>query len=324
MADELINLAEFAKNVQDPVASGMIEQFAVESDMLGAMQFKTVAQGTNVFDRETSEPAVAFRALNAESEISYGTEERFQDQCYPISGLIEFDRIKLQRYGERKRILYMKGQMKNGSRLLTDTFINGDNSTNPKQPSGIKVRLKATGATAADVDGTKDDSRLIANNQASGGGPLSLSQLDRAIRLVNKPTHILANRNLHVRLIAAMRNVNVSGNIFHYENEGGKQVLYYGSLPILVGYEVSKGSQFLQFNEVGFGGGAAVTGSIYVASFREDGICGIQSGAPDFIPVDTDRGVFKRDLFEWDVGLTMEDYYAGIRLSSITDAAIVA
>lgn len=324
MADELINLVEFAKGLSDPLSSGMIEQFAGESDVLRALQFKTVSKGLNVFDRETSLPAVKFRALNIEPEISYGSEEQFQDACYPISGLIEFDRIKLKRYGERKRMTYMKGQMSSGSRLWTDTFIKGDNASDPTTFSGCQARLKATGATAADVNGTKDDSRLVVNNQASGGGALSLSMFDRAIRLVNKPSHILMNRNMHTRFTAAARDQNVSGHLIHTEMEQGHRITRYNGVPILVGYEVSKGSSFLPFNEVAWGGGAAVTSSIYVVSFREDGVCGIQTSAPEFIPVDTDRGVFRRDLFEWDCGITIEDFYSALRLSSITDAPIVA
>ncbi len=323
MADENINLVEFAKGQEDSIASAMIEQFAIESDILAnGITFKAADKGMNVFDRETSEPAVAFRALNEESEISYGTEETFQDICAPISGLIEFDRIKLKRYGERKRMTYMKGQMKKGSRVWTDTFINGDNASDPKEWNGLKVRLVAD--STGSVDGTVDDSRLIANNTSSGGGPLSLTQLDIAIRQVANPTHILMPRAIHSRLIGAMRDINISGHVLHYEQEGGQQVLYYGNLPIRVGYEVSKGSQFLPFNEVAHGGGATVTASIYVVSFREDGVSGIQTSAPEFLPVTTDRGVFQRDLFEWDQGITIEDFYSAIRLSSITNAAIVA
>ena len=121
MADDLINLVEFAQGLDDPVASAMIEQYAASSDVLQTLSFKNVSQGVNRFDRETAEPQVGFRALNSEPEISHGSEETFQDIVAPISGLIEFDRIKLKRYGERKRITYMKGQMKNGARVWTDT-----------------------------------------------------------------------------------------------------------------------------------------------------------------------------------------------------------
>jgi hypothetical protein len=324
MADELINLVEFAKGLDNPVSSGMIQQFAESSDVLQTISFKAAEKGLNVFDRETSEPQVGFRALNSEPEISHGSQEEFQDACFPISGLIEFDRIKLKRYGERKRALYMMGQMKNGSRAWTDTFINGDNSTDPKEFSGLKVRLKAD--DDGNVDGSTDDSRLLANSTASGGGPLSLSKLDTAVDLVASATHLLCSRRMRTKFKAAARDPNLTNNRVtdDYDSQLGRRVLRFGDLPFLTGYEVSKGSQFLPFNEVAHGGGAAATTSIYPVSFREDGVCGIQTSEPEFEPVDTDRGIFKRDLFEWDTGITIEDFYSAIRLSSISDAPIVA
>ncbi len=324
MADELLNLVEFAKGHEDPVASAMIEQFARESDVLSTIVFKMAEKGLNVFDRETSEPTVGFRALNSEPETSHASQEEFQDACFPISGLIEFDRIKLKRYGESKRALYMLGQMKKGSRVWTDTFINGSNSADPKVFSGLKVRLTAD--DSGNVDGSTDDSRLLANSVASGGGALSLSKLDNAVDLVASPTHILISRRMRTRFKAAARDPNLTNNRVtdDYDSQLGRRVLRFGDLPFLTGYEVSKDSQFLPYNEVAHGGGAAVTTSIYPVSFREDGVCGIQTSEPEFEPVDTDRGVFKRDLFEWDCGITIEDFYAAMRLSSITDAPIVA
>lgn len=324
MADALINLVEFAKGLEDPTSSAMIEQFAKSSDVLETIPFKTVSQGVNRFDRETSEPAVAFRGLNEESEISYGSEEAFQDIVAPISGLIEFDRIKLKRYGERKRALYMMGQMKNAARLWTSTFIDGDQSTDPREWTGMKKRLVAD-ATGS-VDGSKDDSRLLANSTASGGGPLSLAKLDLAVSLVNNPTHILMSRRMHTLFQAAARSSTLTNNqvTTDMDSQLGRRVTRFGDLPILTGYPVGKGSDFLPFNEVAQGGGSAVTTSIYIVSFREDGVCGIQTSAPEYIPVDTDRGVFERDLFEWDNGITIEDFYSALRLSSVTNAAIAA
>lgn len=324
MADELINLVEFAKGHPDPMTSGMVKQFAESSDVLQTIPFKAARQGLNVFDRETSEPTVAFRALNAEPEISHGSEERFQDACYPISGLLEFDRIKLKRYGESKRITYMMGQMSKGARVWTDTFINGDNSTDPKEWDGLKARLIAD--NAGNVDGSTDDSRLLANATGSGGGALSLAKLDLAVDLTAMPTHILMSRRMLTKFKAAARDPALTNQQItdDYESDLGRRVTRFQGIPILTGYPVSKDSAFLPFNEVAYGGGSAVTTSIYVVSFREDGVCGIQTSEPEMLPVDTDRGVFQRDLFEWDNGITIEDKYSAMRVSSITDAAIVA
>lgn len=324
MAHELLNLVEMAKGMTNPVSSGMVQTFADESDVSQVIPFKPADQGMNVFDRETAEPAVGFRALNDTPDISHGEEEEFQDSCYPISGLIEFDRIKLKRYGQRKRALYMAGQMKSASRLWTETFIHGDNSTNPREFSGLQSRLTAD-ATGS-VNGTVDESRLLANTAAAGGAPLSLGNLDLITDLTAKPTHLLCSRRLRTRFKAAARDPNLTNNRItdDYDSQLGRRVLRFGDTPFLIGYEPSRASIFLPYNEVANGGGAAVTCSIYAVSFREDGVCGIQTSEPEFLPVDTETGVFKRDLFEWDNGITIEDPYSAMRLSSISDAAIVA
>lgn len=326
MADTLINLPEFAKGINEPVRGAMIRQFAEGTDVFQALPFKTVRQGRNVFERETALPAVGFRAVNQEPEISHGGSEEFQDICAPISGLIEFDRIKLKRYGEEKKAQAMLGQMTSAARVWSDVMINGSQASNIRHFNGLKARCLAVGSGTTSVDGSNTESRLIANSVASGGGAPSLSMLDLALSLVANPTHIIMPRKLRTRLIAASRNTSVSGFVVHQEQEQGKMVTRYGAdgLPILVGYPVSKDDGFLPFTEVGYGGGAAQTSSIYVVSMRMDGLCGIQTSAPEYEPVDTDRGVFKRDLFEWDAGITVEDRYSIIRLSSVTDAAWVA
>ena len=322
--DELINLIEFAKGHDDPIASALVETFAASSDVLSIMPFKTVTQGVHRFDRESSLPAVKLRGLNEEPDISHGTEETFQDIVSPISGLIEFDRIKLKRYGERKRMTYMEGQMKAAARLWTNLLINGQHSSDPREWNGFKERFKAD-ATGS-VDGSKDESRLIANSTASGGAPMSLGMLDIAVNQVAEPTHIMAPRRMKARFETASRNPNLVNNRVTNDMDSnlGRRVLRFGDLPFLFGYPVSRDSEFLPFNEVAFGGGAASTSSMYVVSIREDGVCGIQTSAPEYIPVDTDRGVFERDLFEWDNGVTHEDELSGLRFSSIQDAPIAA
>lgn len=324
MADETIFLTEFAKGLSDPVASGMIETLPATSDFLDALPFKGVTQGVNRFDRETSNPAVALRGLNEEPEISYGSEEQFQDIVSPVSGLIEFDRIKLKRYGERKRALYMEGQMKAAARLVTDLMITGSHSTDPREWNGLKVRCVAD--STGSVNGTVDKSRLIANATASGGGALSLGQIDIAINQVAGCNYILAPRKMKSRLETAARNPSLINNRVtnDMDTQLGRRVMRFGDAVFLFGYQVNREATFLPFNEVAYGGGSAVTSSMYFLSIREDGVCGIQTSAPEFLPVTTDRGVFNRDLFEWDVGLTVEDEFAALRLSSITDAAIVA
>lgn len=323
MADVFIDLVEYARGLQDAIPSLLIEQFATESDVLRTIGFKTAKQGRNPFAREVELAGLAFRGINEDPEISHGQREEFQDMCYPISGLLELDRVITNRYGAARQIQEMRGQMKRGAAIWTDTFIDGDNATEPKEFSGLKARLVAD--SAGNIDGSTDDSRLLTNATGSGGGVLSLAKLDLAIDLVNNPTHLLMSRRMKVKFIAAMRSTSLTGHVLHFEQESGHAVLKYAELTILTGYPPSKNNTFLPFDEVGSGGGSAVTTSIYVVSFREDGVTGIHTQPPELINVGvTDRGVQNRDLFEWDTGISIEDFYAALRLSSITDAAIAA
>lgn len=321
--DQLITLPEYAKGLTDPLARGMIQQFSESSDVLTVLPFKGVQQGRNVFNRNTALPAMQFRGLNQEPEISHGESEEFQDHCAPISGLLEVDRLKKKRYGERQMVMDMQGQMIRAAELWTQTFFDGDTSSDPREFDGIKRRL--TDAGTGSVDGTNKLSRLVANSVASGGGALSLSQLDIAIRRVARPTHLIMTPLMQIKFIAAMRNVDLTGHVLHYEQQAGNKVLMYGKLPILTGYDTSQTEDILDFNEVGHGGGAAQCTSIYIVSIREDGLCGIQTSPFEVEPLGhTDRGIFHRNLAEWDSGITIEDKFSCLRMSSITNSAIVA
>lgn len=324
MADELILLPEYAKGLSDPIASGMIETLPATSDFLEVTPFKTITQGVNRFYRETSNPAVALRGLNEEPEISYGTQEAFQDIVSPVSGLLKNDRVTLARYGERRRAMDMEGQMKAAARLVTDLMITGDHSTDPREWNGLKVRCTAD-ATGS-VNGTVDKSRLIVNSTASGGAALSLGMVDIAINQVADCNYILAPRRMKARLETAARNPSLINNRItnDMDTQLGRRVLRFGDAVFLFGYKVNNGAEFLPFNEVAHGGGSAVTTSMYFLSIREDGVCGIQTFAPQYEHGDTEKLTNRMDLFEWDVGLTVEDEFAALRLSSIADAAIVA
>jgi len=323
MPDALITLPEYAKTLENPMARGMVQQFSETSDLLSVLPFKTVQQGRNVFNRNTANAAMGFRALNQEPEISHGEEEEFQDVCAPISGLLEVDRLKKKRYGERRMALDMKGQMISASELWTQTCIDGDIGSDMREFNGFKKRLTDMGTGS--VDGTNKLSRLMANSTAVGGGALSLAALDLAISRVSRATHLLMNPMMQTKFTAAMRNINLTGHVIHYEDQGGNKVLKYGKLPILQGYDVSETEDILQFNEVAHAGGAAQCSSIYILSLREDGICGIQTAPFEVLPLGhTDKGIHHRNLAEWDAGITQEDKYSALRLSSITNEAIAA
>jgi hypothetical protein len=202
-------------------------------------------------------------------------------------------------------------KIKQMARAVTTALITGDNSTNPKSPDGLQRRL--TGRA------------VIANSVASGGAALSLAALDEAIANTVDPTHILLPFAIRTKFGATMRNQTLSGNLDLTKDDFGREVMTYNGLPFLVGYETGPDTALLPFTETGSGGGSAVTSSIYVMSLKEGHVCGIQV-APMSVK---DLGELQsepkhRTRVEWFNGFCIENPFAATRLTSITNAAIVA
>ena len=316
-------LPEYAKTVTDPVARAYIELFPDASDVLAALPFKSAPGGRYGYHREGELPSnMGFRAINETPSEGHGVVNDLTEMCFPIAGNIDVDRVLIKRFGGDRRAMEEKMSIKKKAKVFTDTFIDGDNQSEPREFTGLKQRLQVVGAS---VDGTNYESRVLANSVAAGGAAPSLSNLDLAIGLVENPTHIIMPKKLLDRLPAATRATGVSGFITWDRNDFGKRVARYNDLPILTGYGITPFGAFLGFDEVGYGGGAAQTASIYVVNFSEEGVCGLETSAMEVTDMGLlENGVHYRTNVEHDVGLCIENPYAAIRMSSCTDAAWVA
>jgi hypothetical protein len=318
-------LPEYAKTVPDLKSRAVMELFPAEADILGVIPFKPAPGGRYGYMREGALPNnMGFRGINETPSEGHGLINDYTEQCFPIAGNIDVDRVLINRYGMERRSMEERMSIKKKAKVWIDTFMDGDNATEPREFTGIKQRLQAVGSGATSVDGSNYESRLIANSTASGGGALSLSMLDLAISLVENPTHILMPKKMKHRLPAAVRDAGVGGLYTNDKNDMGHRVEMYDGLPILTGYGITPLGAFLPFNEVGYGGGSSVTCSIYVMSFTEMGVCGIETSAMEVKDLGLlEDGVYYRTNIEHDTGICIESPYAAIRLSSITDAAIV-
>lgn len=317
-------LPEYAKTYDgSDKERAIIELFPEHSDILGVIPLKTAPGGRYGYMREGALPNnMGFRGINEVPQEGHGLINDFTEQCFPIAGNVDVDRVLISRYGQERRSMEENMSIKKKAQIWTDTFMNGDNASEPREFTGIKNRLKAVGGS---VDGTNYESRLIANSTDSGGGPLSLSMLDLAISLVENPTHILLPKKLKHRLPAAVRDAGVGGLYTNDKNDMGHRVEMYDGLPILTGYGITPLGAFLPFDEVANGGGAAETASAYILSFSEMGVCGIETQGMEVKDIGLmEDGVWYRTNIEHDTGICIESPYAAIRLSSITDAAIVA
>lgn len=312
----LMTLVEYGKGLEkDSVTRPLVESFARASDIFGALPFEGFSGPVYEYYREAQLTAnMAFRAINEAGTSGNGKIEPFSEAAYILDHDIDVDNAIVRRHGEGRRSQEDQLGMAKLGRLWATTFIYGDTTTNPKEFNGLKKRTSL------------DTANLVLDNSASsGGGALSLVKLDQAIEMVNGANALIAPRQLRPLFTAAARTPTVSGNIFQTWDEIGKPKMTYGGIPVLFGYEREIEGDLLGFDEVATGGGSAVTASIYAVKFGENGVRGIQLKAMDI----KDCGLLEdqitlRTHISWDVGLLNEHAYSVARLTSITNAAIVA
>lgn len=311
---EVMTLPEYAKGLEKTsIERPLIETFASESDILQVLPFEGFSGAAFEGYRETDVGQAAFRAINEGAGSSKGKIAPFQETSFPIDTILKVDKAILLRHGESRRAKEEAMQMKAQSRLFTTAFISGDNATNPKEPNGIKARCTAA------------NGRLLHNSTASGGAALSLYALDKAIMNTRNANFIIAGLDLLPRFIQAARNTSVAGFVIQSWDEIGTPKMSYAGKRILFGYPKGRDGVILPFNEVGAGGGSAVTTSLFVANISAEGLHGIQLKNMEV----RDMGLLEDAVnygtnVSWDVGLVDEADFCITRLTSITDAAFTA
>ncbi len=290
----------------------VIEQFRRTSDVLDSMRFDGMGGSAYQFTREAALPTVAFRGVNEDFTANQGVLTPQVEAVKIVGGQIKIDRAQIKMYGERAFSRQLTMKTKALARTITTNLISGDSNTEGRQFDGLQARIPI------------GSSQAIQNGGSSGGDPLSLANLDRAIENTADPTHIWINRALRRRFIAAARTTTVSGFVMHKPDSFGRTVMTYNDLPLLFGYPKSLGDDFLPFTEAAGGGGSTAT-SIYVVSVREDGLHMMQVGDLDVLePQKVSEGVSITTDIEWLLLMAIEDQFAVTRLHSISDAAIVA
>ena len=259
-------------------------------------------------------PTVKNRAFNEPGNESSGKFEEFHEDTFLMDEYIKVDRALIDRYGPSHRSKQERLKTIAMSQHATRLIISGDNLAEPREPDGLKAR-----ATELNVD-------LFHNSVASGGAPLSLVNLDTVIRMVRKPTHIIMPRSFMPKWDAAARSPTLTNAMVTTDTDDlGRRVVKYGGLPILYGYEPDDSPDLLTFGEVATGGGSAVTASIYVASFSQDGFYLIEQTPLKVTDEGQLAGVpFQSTHVKWDWGLMREHPRSIARLTSVTNAAITA
>lgn len=302
-----MTLFEASKLVSGEVKrSAIIEMFAMGSDVMGAFPWETIPGGSLAYNVEGSLPGVAFRGINESYTESVGVINPQVEVLKISGGDLDVDKALLKTRGEGIRTQHEAMKVKALSLHITGKMINGDSATNVREFDGLRKRV--TG------------SQLFAST-GSGKGALSLAVLDEAIDAVDEPSHLIMSKALRRRLSAAAKSTSVSGELNWMKDDFGRQVAFYNDLPILIADYDDTGTRIIDFNE----GPATDEASIYVVSFGEGKVMGIQNGTIEVEDLgELDSKPVLRTRVEWLTGMAVMHGRAAARVAQITNAAFTA
>jgi len=312
------NFVEYAKSIDenDPTRT-FVENMVDQSDVMRAIPILPAERGKRAYMDIASLPAVGFRGFNEAANQATGSFNLREEDTFFIDDYIFADRAMIDRLGPEGKYKQEKLKSTALAQFFSQNVIKSDNSSNVRTPNGIQVRC---------LDTTAITGNLIVNNGASGGGALSLTNLDKLYWLVNKPTHWIMPRGMMPQWdTAARNNTLVNQTVSYAEDDVGRRIIKFKGLPILFGYEPDDSPDLLPFTEVGAGGGAAVCASIYCVSFRPGGFYAIEQTPLSVMAEGPTVGQpFDSTHIKWDYGFAREHPKAIARCNSITNAAITA
>jgi hypothetical protein len=312
----LITLPEYAKGFAlEDIRRTVIEMFTQYSDIFEVMPFESLRGSKYTGYREAALPTPVFRAINEASSSGHGTISPFDEATYIVDHDIDVDRAIQDRHGPERRNYEERMGITAFARLWVDTFVKGDQSTNPRVFNGLNVRARKFG-------------RLYHNSTLSGGAALSLANLDQVYNNVSRKsgTTYLFVPFISIPLwIQAARTSSLTGFVMQTWDQVGMPKMSYAGNRILFGYPKDDQVPVLQFSEVANGGGSAVTASLYWLTLGEGMLRGIQVRplTPEDVGLLQDRKTFRTHI-AWDIGMVDEHKYCLARMDSWTNAPIVA
>jgi len=306
-----LTLVEAAKLERgDVVRQAIIELYAGSSDILMNLPFENISGNAMKYNREDTLPGVGFRGVNEAYTPSTGVLNPLVETLVIAGGDLDVDKFLIDTMGANVRSTHEAMKVRALSLAWTKKFIKGDNQSDPREFDGLQSRI---------VGAQKIQAGTTANGTA-----LSLAVLDQAIDQVINPTHLIMNKAMRRRLTVASRTQTVGGNIQYTKDDFGRRVTTYNDLPILTVDLDNAGSSILGFNEAATSGTATAT-SIYVVSFGDGAVQGLQNGGVDVRDLgELQTAPVYRTRVEWYNGFGIFNGRAAARIWSIADATVTA
>ncbi len=302
-----LTLYEASKlNSGDVHRAAIIELFARSTPLMGVLPFDDITGGGLTYNQEQALPGIAFRGINEGYTASAGVINPVSEPLLVGGGDLDVDKAIIKTRGIGVRSTHEAMKVKAMGQKIAHTFIKGDGLTDPREPTGLQARLIG--------------SQVLSNSGAAGGGPLSMEKVNEAIDNTEDATHIIATKRARRVMSKAAKETSISGEIQFDTDDFGIQFARYNGLPIVEvdGFGVASQYVALGDNEAATGGGAAQATSIYVVSFREGMLGGIQNGIMEARDLgEIDEKPVLRTRVEWLVGFALYHPRAATRLRDI-------
>ena len=298
-----LTLAQAKIHSRNPQELAIITELSA-GPLLTNLPFREV-QGSGLFyKREESLGDVGFRSFNDGYTESYAEVRQYSEALKLFGGDVKVDRAIVELEGPQARAYQIQAKTRAMRLAFEALFINGDSNSNAAEFDGLNLRLPAAEAGS--------HSQIIEN--ANAAAALSLDKLDEAIDAVDAQggqKYLIASKSARRHLSAIAR---ANGQIDIERSEFGGQQLVYGGVPVLELDRDHKNVAILDSDPT--------DQSIYVVSFGNDHLTGIQNGGPQVrdLGEDTSAPVLVTRV-EWFCGLALINSRAAARLTNIDATA---
>lgn len=286
----------------------VVETYARESEILRVLPFKSISGNAYEYNQVDKLPGVEFRRVNEPFNESTGTVKPTTERLKIAGGRLDVDKFLVDTNGQDERSLQEYLKQVALVHYWSDKFFNGNETVNEKEFTGLKNRI------------TGD--QLITPGTTAGGDPVKMADIDRLIRQVKNPTHLVMNAKMRDYITQGTRKAAVGGNVTYTIDDFGRSVTTFGGLPILIMGQNNLDVDIIPFNEANPKATNDVAGtstSIYCLSIRAGGVMGLQNGEIQVI----DQGLvhpWYRTVIEWYTTIMIQDVKSAARLAGIKDA----
>ena len=309
-----ITLSDIQMSTQDALCAQVIDEFRRSSFLLDRLPFDDAvspyggAAMTYAYNRVTTSPAAATRAINSEFVAKEAKKQRQSVQLKVLGGAFQIDRVLAQMGGLTDEVQFqMNQQIRATQALFSDMVINGDTDEDANGFDGLDKAISGsdTELSAGGID-LSTSAKVTANYMEF------LDLLDVAINTVDgAPSCLIGNAEMIAKLRACARRATMYQTT---QDNWGRQIECYGAVPFIdLGAKAGSSTPIIATT-------AGKTG-LYIVRFGLDGFHGVsvsgQSPIRTWLPDFSTSGAVKTGEVEMIAAVALKATKAAAVLRNI-------